>query len=132
MVRNLINLKNIAIVAVFSLIAFVGFNSFINKEEAEAKLVQEAWYELTPTSDSDPAEQTINSEPLSIPPDETSATECAQLNNLGNYCAVLLDIENLTIDPEELEGKTVYEAVNTYGAEIITGSASLGYARQPQ
>ena len=129
--RKLFNLKNIAMVALFSLIAFVGFNSFTDKDKAEAKLVQEAWYEITSTSDSDPAEQTISSDPLSTPPDETSATECAQLNNLGNYCAVLLDIENLTIDPEELDGKTVYEAVNTYGAEIITGSASAGYARQP-
>jgi|GEM_PF-1304079 len=44
MVRNLINIKNIAIVAVFTLVAFFGFNSFTNnKGEANAKTAPVQW-----------------------------------------------------------------------------------------
>lgn len=51
MVRNLINLKNIAIVAVFSLVAFIGLNSFISVQSA-VKSDPSGRYYFLPYSDS--------------------------------------------------------------------------------
>lgn len=93
--RKLFNLKNIALVAVFSLVAFIGFNSFKAKIETKGKptaVLQ--WYSITITDPSDPnnqANQEVSTSTISTPP-LTDSFGCARTMNSGNTCAVQLSV----------------------------------------
>lgn len=129
--RKLFNIKNIAIVAVFSLFAFIGFNSFTwTKIEKTKRLpvTKEAWYPLDLTSSTSLTVQEIDGTPM---PDLDEQGAC-QENFTGDYCAIKLSFEVDETDPIPTipNGTTVQDAIDFYGATVVLdGSSQRIYAQ---
>lgn len=86
-------------------IGYFAVNASENKTEVLPKNKTELldpiykWYELVPTSNSSPSSQTLaDDQPMSTPPPSGTGTICAQNNNTGNYCAVLVKFAPGTTD----------------------------------
>jgi hypothetical protein len=131
--RKLFKLKTAGLV-VLGLFLMVGVATltFAFKAETVAKIRIDntrQWYVLTGTDSTYPTDQDITG--YSGVPDEMSETECAQLFNSGEFCAVYLEFDNEDPAPD-LTGKTVQEAIDDNGADIVTGVASSGYSRLPE
>lgn len=89
-----------------------------------------AWYALYDTPSSSYSNQYIvGGGPMTTPPDEENDTTCAQYENNGNFCAVLLDFPVGT--PALPDSTTVQQAISNYGATIVTDIANDGYAQLP-
>ena len=129
--RNLFNFKNIAIVAVFSIIAFLGFNSFTvaNSEIVKRETVtKQAWYPLDLTSSTSLTVQEIDGTPIPTLDEEGACQD----NFTGDYCAVRLSFEVDEADPTPTipNGTTVQDAIDFYGATVVLdGSSQRIYAQ---
>ena len=127
MIKNLINLKNAAIVAVFAVLAFVGFNSF-KANDTKVRTSVSQWFSITPTSSSTPASQTITGQ-ISAP-DEFNDADCAQQENEGDFCAVLIEFESGTVP--NVNSGSVADLLSTYeDSSIKADVATDGYSRLP-
>jgi len=120
-----------AVVAIALILTTVLTFAFKAKEDTKTKsnpkLVVQQWYSITPTSSTDKNDQDITGS-ITAPP-STSGSGCAQINNLGNYCAVLLQFPGSSAP--SLTGQNVQEAIDDNGATVVTGTASAGYSRSP-
>jgi hypothetical protein len=113
-------LKSIVIVAVFSLMAFIGFNSFTNKNKTDntAKRAVE-WYtvsQITPGTDWSASNLEITSGVISEP----TGDEC-NIDNDGNPCSARFNNNSGSPLP-----------VNTVLDALPSGAAFQIYAKQPE
>lgn len=105
--RKLFNIKNMAIVAVFSLIAFVSFNSFINKDNTAEQKMTTQWYKFKTS--------------VSLNPTRSEALEPSNYEPVGEtppcssdeiFCGVLAD-DNSGL-PDLGSSTTANSVINAY------------------
>lgn len=110
-----------AAVIICAVAAFFGFKKAAHEKAAP----DEQWYHITITGSpaTDPANQLIGST-RGTPPGGVDEEECT-LDNNGDPCSVLMEFDDLSTDPEDLQGLTVEQA------GIQEDATALDYAKQP-
>ncbi|MFB2117850.1 hypothetical protein [Parapedobacter sp. 2B3] len=99
----------------------------LTSNKTHVQTVQQ-WYSLNATASSNPNNQMITG--LSDEPEEYDSEGCAQLDNEGDFCTVLIEFPGTTA-PNITSG-SVQDALTAHpGSSVVTSKASLGYARQP-
>jgi len=138
--KSTITLCALCLIAIGS---WIGLQSF-QKEAVKSSLAPEAqsfeyrWYELEPTMDDNPSQQTLaDVNPISAPL-PTDTLNCAQELNDGEFCAVAVKFEANTTD-FTLEGDDLAEAISNHSSaiSIATGVTTVdidgdGYSQKPE
>ena len=100
-----------------------------SNQKDNKRFVIQQWYGISTTSSDNPANQTVTGK--ISPPEEFNSEDCAQLENEGNFCAVLIEFPGST-SPNVTSGSVESLLSNNPGSQILDDQASNGYSRLPE
>jgi hypothetical protein len=98
----------------------------IKKEAVKKRFSVQQWYGITPTSNSNTSAQNVTGQ-ISAPP-LTNATDCAQTDNFGDYCGVLVEFSS---SAPSVSNISVASLLSTYSGTIVTSAGTDGYSNKP-